>query len=226
MDIRKTIQNLLDLAGGTHSRDEAEAAMLKAQELMLKYRVSEDDLKPEDVKITTQQVMVDIGFKKVPFWVWQLAMVIADNFRCFTWKSSKWFDSNPDAWTSGAYFFQPVFMGTEDDVKIAVATFKFAVRAAKSLYRQFRDANGVNYAGDRNAYYRGFVDGLRAKYRDQVQSKALIIVKPDQVVERHNEIAKGFRKGTASNANVWGSDSAREAGYRDGRSCDRNQISA
>lgn len=211
MDIKATIRNLLARAEGTDSEHEAQAALLKAQELMHKYRVEEGDLSEKKLEIVTRQVMLDVGYQKVPYWVWRVVSVVAENFRCFNWKRQK-------CGIGRRWYYQPMIMGDENDVEAAAQAIQFAINAAKQLYRRFRDSElDEARAGDRNAYYLGFVDGLRQRYLDQVQEKALIIVKPDQVIKRYNEIARGFTATSPAYIALSSNDSARSAGYRDGR---------
>ena len=53
MDIQKTIQHLFAKAASTHSEHEAEAAILKAHELMAKYGIT-DVTSEEDIKYATE----------------------------------------------------------------------------------------------------------------------------------------------------------------------------
>ena len=76
MDIQKTIQHLFAKAASTHSEHEAEAAILKAHELMAKYGIT-DVTSKEDIKYATESCKHsgNRSFRRY------LAGMIAPNFR-------------------------------------------------------------------------------------------------------------------------------------------------
>ena len=75
------IERLLALAGNNPSQEEAQSAMLKAQQMMAKYNLSMEAFQEkEPEKKEVEQVWVKGG--QSCQWMRSLAKVIADNFRC------------------------------------------------------------------------------------------------------------------------------------------------
>ena len=75
------IQNLLNLASNNPSEEEAKAALLKAQELMLKYHI-ENPEPPEGEKVVF--LFSSLGFRRKTEFVLMISVVIAENFRTKT----------------------------------------------------------------------------------------------------------------------------------------------
>ncbi|MDF9408503.1 hypothetical protein L7E55_09055 [Pelotomaculum isophthalicicum JI] len=69
----------------------------------------------------------------------------------------------------------------------------------------------------KNDYIIGFLNGLRDKFKEQVESKgyALVLVKDALVVKAVED--KKLKSGRTSRIVMAGSTGAREAGYREGR---------
>lgn len=206
-NIVKKIQKLLALADSKRndSESEAQAALLKAQQLMAQYgvemsEVDVDSKDPVSYSLETCQHKGNKGFRC------QLAVIIARNFRCKTILMGN---------------KQVAFFGHSDDAKIAKSAFEYAYHFAKK--------NGDKCVGEArrnceetknvfNSYVQGFLSGLRQKLDAQCQ--ALVLVVPEDVkTEFNNQFPKlgvhhgGLTAKGSVNMNAY------NQGVTDGRAC-------
>lgn len=205
MDNSKIIEKIKGLlALGDKSRNteeaEAEAALLKAQELMAKYNISVE--MTEDEKIAYSHEVCEskwnMGFRK------PLAVIIANNFRCKTYLRGN----------GGAV----VFFGHTTDARIAREAFEFAYafamkegnRCYNKNYQMGRPTQGVF-----NSYVKGFLRGLKDKLGEQ--STALMIVTPPDVKEQYEDMSKNFGKGSGGIRDTGFDREAYQQGITDGR---------
>ena len=198
MDIQKVIQNLFAKAASTHSEHEAEAAILKAHELMAKYGIKEVSSE-ENIPYLTESCTHpgNRSFRRY------LANVIAPNFRV-------------------KYFLRDMrvtFFGHENDVRIAKEAFeyayRFANRQAQRLCREKR-AKRVDVIGLYNSYTLGFCKGLKEHL--DAQSTALLVITPQDVDQKYQELSKNFKKSSRQMRISQFSQAAYEQGRQDGRS--------
>lgn len=108
------VKKLLALTGSPYA-DEAEAAMLKAQELLLKHGLTISEVETAE-KPTVKEVAgeeVSTGRKRSAWWEKILAGIIGDNFRCIAYYRRK---------KPGFYF-----LGLKEDVEVAKEVFSYAV---------------------------------------------------------------------------------------------------
>lgn len=202
------IKKLLALATSSNE-NEAQAAMLKAQEMLAKYKLTMKDI--QNLKPTQKDVKekwTPITFKKAT-WKGRLASVIADNFCCYSYYH-----------TQGTH--QVVFFGLTDDIETAAAVFEYAVEYINGRVHQLRQKYyhfGESARGLENDYAQGFIEGLLQKYQEQKQQNqkwALVLVKPQVVVEAHRAIK--FRKRLVNtSAKYFGNDYAYHEGQYDGQ---------
>jgi hypothetical protein len=205
-DILSKVKKLLAVAEGSNFEQEAQNAMLKAQEFMIKHGVTIEDINyQEGNKEVVDQSVAETG--RMP-WYWKRIMVIVgDNFRC-------------KAYRSKGIVSKVCFIGLKEDVKIAKEIFNYAINTveicAKNYTIKFKRP-GINISGIKNDYIQGFINGLRDKFKEQVESKgfALILVKDDVVIERIEK--KGLVKDYRSSHRVNRNQIAKQAGYQQGR---------
>lgn len=164
------IKKILDLANNNPNENEALAASLKAQELLVKYNIKMIDIENEDFsvrKIVEQEASLDSASKK---WKKFLAPVIANNFYCKILLKGR----------SGRIFFY----GYEKDVEVAkevfVTLFNLGNKLARKKYYEYKKA-GKQTKGVMNAYLYGFVEGVKEAL--EKQSTALMVVTPKEVEE-------------------------------------------
>lgn len=199
MKIIETIKKVLELSQNNPSKEEAQAAALKAQELMAKYHLSMSDIDMKDNEIDEIYVEVGLGHK----WKYQLAHIIANNFCC------KHFLYGKDT---------VVFYGHKTDIMIATRVFQnlFYIRN-KLAGKEYRDAKsrGEWTDGLVNSWLSGYLAGIKSVL--DAQCTALMIVVPEDVETGYTERTAGFR--SAKNRGIRSNNrGVFDRGYSAGRS--------
>lgn len=130
MDMQKVVRKLFDKAASTHSEHEAEAAILKAQELMAKYGI-QDIGEENDIKYIslTCKHTGNRSFRR------PLAKIIADNFRVKNYLRD----------------MQITFFGRGNDVLTAKQAFEYTYaficresgRICRKMRENFQDTTGL-----------------------------------------------------------------------------------
>lgn len=177
--ILETIKKVLELSKNNPSAEEAQAAALKAQELLAKYHIEMSEV--EDIDLDTieelTEVCVDVPAKK---WKYTLARIVANNFRCRHYYMGK-----------GTV----VFFGHDTDAHVAAETFKYLFARGRSLAGKARkQARGENgYAdGVYNSFAMGFCAGIEQALGEQ--SHALMVIVPEDVKAKYDEMSKDFKQ--------------------------------
>jgi len=212
-NIISKIEKLLALAGNNPSENEAQAAMLKAQKLMAEHNLSMAQFqnKPQEKK------EVATGYFKGyhnTHWAISLAKVISDNFRCNLLRVPG---------------YGLLFVGLKEDVAICKAVFTFASstldKNMMKLRRQYRK-QGLPTDGISGDYTAGFVAGLKAKYKEQVEKNSwgLILVKDALVEQKTKAIMDPNKRGTSGKRlNRSGNPELYAKGYTDGKNLGADQ---
>lgn len=200
------IRKVLAMTKSTY-KEEAEAALLKAQELMAQHGLTMSEVELPDKESQMQVVDTCIYEKRKTAWYEkQLGLVIANNFRCHVYNGIG----------RGIYF-----IGLADDVEVAREVFIYALNTMLYLAGEYvkreKERHWYN-RGLKNDYLTGFIAGLNAKFKEQVESNgyALVLVKDALVVQAVED--KKLRKGRGSQHITGGSHGAWTAGYKDGKS--------
>lgn len=212
-NIISKIEKLLALAGNNPSEAEAQAAMLKAQKLMAEHNLDMAQFKdqPQEKKEAVTEYFR--GYHNTD-WAIRLAQVICNNFRCNLLR---------------APHYGLVFVGLKEDVAICKAVFTFAAQTLdknmKKLRRQYRKA-GKPTDGISGDYSAGFIAGLQAKYKEQVNKNnwGLVLVKDALVEQLTKDIINPKGKRTSGRKLKQSGDSGLYAkGYLDGKSLGDDQ---
>lgn len=195
--IIEKIKKCLELANNNPSAEEAKSAALMAQKLLAKYNISMEDVK--DVGSVEEIEESPIWFKDlvtwgvVRGWKYQLAEIVASNFRC------KHFFYGKDA---------VVFYGHKTDVQVAKQIYTFLFQngdklANKLVYKMIRDAKKAGIKSNTSGVYNSFVKGYMAGLKEALgkQCTALMIVVPEDVNEAYTERSKGFKSMNAGMRN-------------------------
>lgn len=201
------IHNLFKLAEGNTNANEAQNAMLKAQQLMAQNGIEQSEvhqiLRPKEV---LREQITDIG--RLSWWEKQLSSVIAKNFRCEIYISK--------ARTGGSI----VFLGLKDDVQLAKMVYNFSTQAILNdtvkFVKQYKKYNVVYNIGIKNDFMIGFIKGLDAKYKEQVKDNNwdLVLVKDPLVQSEINKMH--LRKGQRSSVTRDHNDNAYGKGFERG----------
>nr|DAO31588.1 MAG TPA: Protein of unknown function (DUF2786) [Caudoviricetes sp.] len=212
-NIISKIEKLLALAGNNPSEAEAQAAMLKAQKLMAEHNLDMAQFKdqPQEKKEAVTEYFR--GYHNTD-WAIRLAQVICNNFRCNLLR---------------APHYGLVFVGLKEDVAICKAVFTFAAQTLdknmKKLRRQYRKA-GKPTDGISGDYSAGFIAGLQAKYKEQVDKNnwGLVLVKDALVEQLTKNIINPKGKITSGKKLKQSGDPGLYAkGYLDGKSLGDDQ---
>lgn len=204
----KKLKNILKKADPSKnpSEHEVQLALKIAQKFALEYHLdmagisSDDEAKPSDI-IT---VALDLRTKSVPSWASMLVNIVAQNHNVVCYLSNS----------------QIMLMGLPDMVEVAKITSEYVIDSAKALWKRhlatIETRNRSESLAHRNDYMQGFRKGLRDAYKENVESHALVLVKPQALVVREEQLH--LRKGATAHLIHAGSDSSYQAGVKDGKS--------
>ena len=205
--IMEKIKKVLALSKNNPSEEEAAAALLMAQKLMV-----EHNLTMEEVEGTGEEKAEAVSNYSVTSgsntgWKIRLAKIICDNFKTEVLKAGSGF----------------CFIGMEEEVHLTISLFNLASdiidRGMKKVRRNARKA-GLNTSGIAGDYVAGFLDGLKAKFDEQVQKEGwgLILVKPEAVVKKTDQLTKGSKPVQIKDKlGRKGSMAAYNQGYQEGK---------
>lgn len=211
--IVRKIQLLLNKTKNNPSKEEVQTALLMAQRFMAEYGITQAEVDShEDEFITDKKVTrSDLNYEKLPWFKKSLARVIANNFRCYNYINK----CNRKS--------KVVFLGLEQDVELAKMTFDFACDAIKFGAKQYakeilKERFIDSVSGLKNSYMLGWIKGLEDQYKEQVAKNnwGLILVKDALVKQEYENMS--LSKGRRSSISISGGSTARNAGYRDGKS--------
>ena len=184
MDIKIKIKKLLALSESPNE-EEAQSALLKAKEFMMKYKLTESDIPDADIKdknIIQLYTQIECT-RRTEFWRAQLAQVIADNYCC------KSFLRHPKGKKSRKIFI----IGYEDDAQICNNLIHYALNSIWSKFVEIRSEYNSNYGYTvsqcrpyTDSYALGFIRGLSDMYDQQKESHpewGLVVVKSSEVTD-------------------------------------------
>ena len=218
MNYKAKIKKLLALAESPVEA-EAQAALLKAREMMAKHKLSERDLK--DVgKREVKDIELEITCsKRRDPWIVNLSGVIAENYCCKGYRRH----------SPGSQTQRMGFIGFEDDVEICVVVFKYAVDCVLARIKEIRkeykqqglQADYIKKMCDSYGY--GFVCGTNKAFKKQQEEKqqewGLVLVTPKEVQEASAHWSQHkFNARAAQSENLH--KSAFNSGYADGKRLD------
>lgn len=201
-NVLEKVKKLFALAGNNSSEEEARAATLKAQELMVKHDIDMAEVDDVDLDKSEEitEVGVDVGPKK---WKYTLAHIVSDNTRTMLFMRGR------------DHF---VFYGHETDAHIAAEMFKFLFKTGDRIGNKLAREARAKYGYADNVYnscVMGFCAGIREVLGEQ--SVALMVVTPEDVKEQFAERTKGFRSCHSSAPRAY-DGRAYETGRTEGRS--------
>lgn len=204
--IVEKVQKLLALSESSNLH-EAEAAMLKAQELLMKHKLSLKDVK--EFKILNSDIkenVTKITFTKAK-WKAKLARLVADNFGCYIYFKTR-------------YSHAITFFGREEDVTVCNIVLEYAIDCIGSVVKRLKYQNikeGYSTKGLENDYALGFIAGLRYKFEEQKKSNqewGLVLVKDQEVTEAYDLIK--FKRSINTDTRYHGQSDAYKKGVKDG----------
>lgn len=205
------VRKLFALAD-SENENESQDAMTKAQEIMLKYHLEQNDIGEEKKLADKMTTTVSFTFRSEP-WVSPLSQIVAENFRCLP-------------------YLQPIIkqryavclIGETDDLVLCNLTFKYAYESIarwcdnnkKIMKGDGRTPKEIRLAN--NGYAIGFIDGLSKMFDEQRNSDkkyGLVLKQPQSVLDKMEEIGLERKSPTKIHLNYNNYNS----GYEDGRAC-------
>ena len=206
------ISKALRLGKDNNNENEAQSAILAAQRLMAKYKISEEDIKDflnenekaED-KVIEENADGEINNAK---WKNRLMITIAKNFRC-------------DVFYRGG---ELIIVGAKEDILISKRVFLYAKQAILNSFKIFFKENyEIQYADSsfrnkcKREYAFGFINGLSEKFEKQKVNSELSIVVVNPKVKEY--LSNKHFTGTHRSRKVYITDNyCYEEGKRKGRS--------
>lgn len=187
---KEKIKKLLALAR-SNNEHEARAAMLKAREIMGRYKLTEADLEEKgNRKIKTFNTGI-VYTSKTGLWIAYLQKVIAENYCCTT--------------SVGCITKQKMevyFTGFEDDLEICNEVFQYAVDTVLYSIKQIRKKKHLSPMKIRSeclSYGIGFAEGCKEAFADQGEENwGLVMVVPQEVKDETDRNSCGARKMSVS----------------------------
>lgn len=186
---KEKIKKLLALAKSPNEH-EARAAMLKAREIMARYKLTETDLEDKgNRKIKTIHTGI-IYTSRTGLWISYLQSVIAENYCCTT---------SVNLITKQK--MEVCFIGFEDDVEICKEIFQYAVdtvlHTTEEQIKKKRNLSVTEIRSECLSYGIGFAKGCEEAFADQGEENwGLVMVVPQEVKDETNRISVGTRKMT------------------------------
>jgi hypothetical protein len=206
--LTERIKKLLALATSSNE-NEAQAAMLKAQKLMMEHGLEMKDV--EDIDFDEKEISKTYTDDTMSAsWKVKLMRVIAENFKC------EYYFSGRRGSNKG------VFLGLKQDAEVAKMVFEYAIKKANAGADKCYDSywlKGLPAKGVRGDYKIGFVDGLESKFAEQRKANpgwALVLVKDVAVTEEYSKMTfTGSMQARATQ--TAGNSAARQIGFNDGK---------
>lgn len=203
-NVLRKIKKALALSENNPSPEEAQTALLKAQEMMAKHNISMSDIQlGEEDKKEAFHISVNKQNRE-QWWYGLLASIIADNFRVFPYYRGKTL----------------TFLGLKEDAELAKEVYNFAFESINKFAAEYvkkLSNNGFPTKGIRNDFISGFLKGLSEKFKKQVEENnwGLVLIKDAVVVQEFNkmDLKKEYKRSYAKSA---GNKDAINAGYEKG----------
>lgn len=198
------IKKLLALSESSNEY-EAKVAMLKAQELLAKHKLSLKEIE-EHEDINVMEGKTNITFRQGK-WKGKLADLIAENFGCYHYYR-----------TNRTHTI--IFMGKDEDVTACKMVLEYAVDSINSVVNRLRyqyRKEGYSTKGLENDYALGFIEGLEYAFEEQKQENqewGLVLARDKEVVEAYEK--KEFIGSINTNTNFQGFNEAYFKGVEDG----------
>lgn len=178
--ILERISKALRLGKDNNNENEAQAAILAAQRLMAKYKISEEEIndflnenEKQDNEVIEEQAENETNNDK---WKRKLMVTIAKNFRC-------------DVYYHGGKL---VIVGAKEDILISKRVYLYAKQAILNSFKKFFKDNYESYAVNssiRNKCKRefalSFIKGLSEKFEEQKANSELSLVVVNQNVKEY-----------------------------------------
>lgn len=212
-DIKERIAMLLNLAGNNPSETEAQLALLKARELMAKYKLRPEECKKgESTKVIRETLDITCTAMTNP-WAVSLSATIAEHYCCRAYRSH----------SPRGKIYSIGLVGLEDDFEIAKRIVLYAYECVNAAIKHNITHDPTEERGTYrekcNAYGWGFAMGVSKAFAEQTrqhQEWGLVLVVPKEV----DDSMQGMGKKTSFGKIKDNHAEYRAMGYKDGREFD------
>ena len=210
--IKEKIAKLLALSASPNEK-EAQAALLKARELMAKHKLRPEECREGQAdKVVRQTIGVECT-KMTDAWVLELGAIIGNRYCCRAYRQR----------AKRAKKVMLGFVGLEDDFEVCRRIYLYAYECVKARCRDIQSrhrdwSTGTELQEMCNAYGWGFCSGLNAAFQEQEkehQEWGLVLVVPQAVEDAMSRMGKPTPYGKA-NVDGWRAKYA-NAGYAEGK---------
>ncbi len=201
-NIDAKIKKLLALSQSSNP-NEAQAALLKAQDLMLKYNLS------IDYETDTPEIITDYLTIKHEKYHIQMTLIIADNFRTRTWTGRD----------------KIYFIGYREDVTASKSCLDYLTNESYQCFSQYIYVNEASESINSKSYskylYRqwmeGFVSGIRDAFNERKNNPEyeLMLITPTEVLIEYNKLP--LRSGREIRRTQIYKQETFDAGYNEGK---------
>lgn len=171
--VRELINKLLAVTvenGATEN--EVITATLKVQEILAKYDMDIADVQVDE----TEDIVKEFVETKNDVWRFDLAMIVANNFCCKVFLSG------------GRITFYGYKRHCEVAKEVFTTIYNFGRKRASEIYKEY-SRMGYDPKGIKNTFYIGFIHGVKNAF--DVQSRALMIVVPQEVEKSYADMMRG-----------------------------------
>lgn len=178
-DILEKVRKVLAKSKNNPSEAESQAAILKAQEILIKYGLSMEQIKGlnnDDIEVYEKKS----GLLKSTWWHKSLALNISENFKCKCYLNGN----------------ELTFIGLSEDVEICCEIFQYAkenINYNCNLFMQkkkhrLRIITKEKISNAKKSYITGYLYGLKEKLKKQVDDNKweIIICTPIEVENYFN----------------------------------------
>lgn len=213
------IEKLMRLAK-SDNQHEAELAMQRAQEMMLKHGIDAHRLNPHLEKKAFLRDDFDLGMKRVPVCHNEISRILIDFFdvRIVNLRGTSSIS----------------IIGREEKVATAKVLYTFLNETFQRLWRKFSKATGISPKHGRASYFIGLERGLKDKLEEQRQAtlreefdnledlnkyKMVLVGEKDQLAIDYKQF---FSRLTSTTRKYRHNDDAINQGYHDGKRINLN----
>lgn len=218
--IIERVKKLLSLAN-SNNVNESESAMLKAQELMAKYKLSIKDIDVKEKNNEVVDIISDFEYTIRSQWKGTVALVIGENFGCHVYANVVYKNGRKNR-------LKVCFIGEEENVEIVKIVYEYALKVCDERISKIQKdykKKGLSTTGIPQSYGIGFATGLKAKYSEQLKANqdwGLVVVKSKDVIEYTKN-----KKLSKSNARTrYRENEHYSSGYTDGKNFTTNNVLA
>ncbi len=210
--IKDKIAKLLALSASPNEK-EAQAALLKARELMAKHKLTPEECQEQTTaKVVVRPVGVECT-KQTDSWALTLGGIIGKRYCCRVYRQH----------AKGAKKVMVGFAGLEDDFEVCRKIYLYAYQCVKNRCEHIRARERKRSSGKEvremcNAFGLGFCYGLEAAFQSQEQEHqewGLVLAVPQAVEDAMSHMSKPTPFGTVS-IDGWRAKYA-SAGYAEGK---------